>query len=1275
MKPKKQRSTRKPAARPRRGKGARFTGGLDDVRRQVDDLARLLDTGEETSEVLLPLALEHLRTTLEELSVADEELRQQNEELAATRLTVEAERHRYHDFFAAAPDGYVVTDPSGIIREVNRAAARFLGMAAARLTGKPLALYVADGERRAFRLRVSALAKQGVSDFFETHLQPWRGEPMPVAISVSPLLTAAGKADGLRWIVHDLSDREEEHRLLNVSEQGYQQVMNLLSEAVLVHQAGKYVLANEAALALFGAKEPEDLVGRKVLAFVAPESRPIVRERMRRALAGEPAPRREVRLLRLDGRAVDVEAESAPVVYLGRAAVQVIIRDITRRKEAESARDVLQQANVQLTTGAERHAAEVAAVFAAMTDAVVVYDAAGKVIEANAACRTLYGLDPAAEGREGFIGKLAIRSSDGRTIAVKDLPCSRALVGETVIGQPLLITTVDGREITLLGSAAPLRVGGKVVGAVAVDHDITHMARAEEELRKSHEELEARVQQRTRDLAQANRRLRTEIAERQAAEQVTQTINVLLDLFAKKATRKEYLDSVVQVLRHWSGCRCVGIRVVNERGEIPYASLVGFSREFWEHENRLSLRNDTCACIRVIGEVAESQDQPYRTPCGSFRTDDSAQMLKALTPQEQVRFRGHCIQTGFKSLAIVPIRCRDQTIGAVHLADERAGMVPPRVVEFIETMTPLIGEAINRFNVEEALRESEQRYRTLVHVSPEAVGVVADGRFALVNAAGVKVAGVAGPEDMLGREVLSFVHPDDRPLVAARMQQVMAEGDAPVTECRVVRPSGEIVDIEIRATRIAYEGGVAVLALVTDATARKASERQIRLTNELLERMFSSIHVLVAYMDRDFNFIRVNRAYADADGRDTEFFRGKNHFALYPNDENEVIFRRTVETGEPYLVSDKAFVYADHPERGATYWDWSLLPVRDEAGRVTGLILSLLDVTDRKLAQQRVEIERQRLFTVLNMLPGFVLLHDADHRVCFANQRFIELFGDPAGRPCFTVMRKREAVCEACPAEDVLRSGSHREWEWTSPAGRDYHIWGYPFWDTGGTRCVLQLGIDITERNELEREILEISGEEQRRIGRDLHDVLGQNLTGIAFLSKVLAQRLATEGAAAAEQAGEISGLANQAVAQARAISRNLCPVDLAETGLMRALEELTGGVEKLFGIRCTLECPELITLDDIAVATHLYHIAQEAVNNATKHARCRSIRVTFERSDAGLLLAVRDDGIGLPDGAAAGEGMGLRIMRHRANMIGAHLEVRPVPEGGTRVLCRVPKG
>ncbi len=168
---------------------------------------------------------------------------------------------------------------------------------------------------------------------------------------------------------------------------------------------------------------------------------------------------------------------------------------------------------------------------------------------------------------------------------------------------------------------------------------------------------------------------------------------------------------------------------------------------------------------------------------------------------------------------------------------------------------------------------------------------------------------------------------------------------------------------------------------------------ELEKANELLERMFSSVDLLIAYMDKDFNFIRVNRAYAEADERKPEFYAGKNHFALFPNKENERIFRRVVKTGKPYSVYAKPFEYSEHPERGLTYWDWSLQPVKGSDSSVEGLVLSLVNVTERIQAEESIRQNEALLQTVFETLPLGVWLADKEGHIIRGNSVGKQIWG------------------------------------------------------------------------------------------------------------------------------------------------------------------------------------------------------------------------------------------------------------------------------------------
>ncbi len=638
----------------------------------------------------------------------------------------------------------------------------------------------------------------------------------------------------------------------------------------------------------------------------------------------------------------------------------------------------------------------------------------------------------------------------------------------------------------------------------------------------------------------------------------------LLHLFVVAATRTAYLDSVRDLLCRWTGCGNVGIRLVDPHNQIPYESFCGFDRDFWEQENCLSLDCDQCACTRVTRGTPESQDQPYMSAGGSFVCNATDQMACRMDPAGLARFRGTCVRAGYRSLAVLPLRYRDRIIGAIHMADRQPGRFPADLVEFIEAMSPLVGEAVYRFNMEESLRQS----------------------------------------------------------------------------------------------------------------------------HELLERTFESIDLHLAYMDRDFRFIRVNRGYAEADGRTCEWFVGRNHFELYPDPENEAIFRRVVETGEPYSVLAKPFVYSQNPERGTSYWDWSLQPVKRADGYVEGVVLCLINVTDRERARADLR-QREVLFrAVFDQTFQFMALLDTAGRVLELNRATADLFGleQPHGCPAFWEMpgwrgrpkaqaRLKQAIAEAAGGRfvqyeaEVLGAGGRQVTvDLSLKCVRD---------ESGCVAYLVAEGRDVTLRKRLESQVLEVSSREQRRIGQDLHDVLGQNLTGLAFLIRVLEHRLTQKNLPEAEDAARAGEVIKQAIAQTRALSRGLCPIDQKAEGLMTALQALAGNITEFYGISCLFEAEQPVLVNDMAAAMHLYHIAQEAINNAIKHGKADQVRIRLGHEPDGFAMSIADNGGGMPAEPNPRRGIGLNIMQYRAGMIGGTLEIRPNPTGGTIVTCtcRDPSG
>jgi two-component system sensor kinase FixL len=225
-------------------------------------------------------------------------------------------------------------------------------------------------------------------------------------------------------------------------------------------------------------------------------------------------------------------------------------------------------------------------------------------------------------------------------------------------------------------------------------------------------------------------------------------------------------------------------------------------------------------------------------------------------------------------------------------------------------------------------------------------------------------------------------------------------------------------------------------------------------------------------------------------------------------------------------------------------------------------------------------------------------------------------------------------------------------------------------WTFGAKSFFTTIIRDITDRKRLQKEILEISGREQQRIGQDLHDDLCQHLTAITLLSEVLEKKLSAKRLPEAKDAEEIHSLIAKAIVQTRVLAKGLLPVELASDGLMSALEDMAANTEKLTHIRCRAEGKKPILIRDGTVAIHLYRIAQEAVANAVKHAKAKLIVIKLFRQAGQLVLTITDNGSGITKGPEHATGLGLSIMNSRAETINAALQIQRGVKGGTIITC-----
>jgi PAS domain S-box-containing protein len=342
-----------------------------------------------------------------------------------------------------------------------------------------------------------------------------------------------------------------------------------------------------------------------------------------------------------------------------------------------------------------------------------------------------------------------------------------------------------------------------------------------------------------------------------------------------------------------------------------------------------------------------------------------------------------------------------------------------------------------------------------------------------------------------------------------------------------------------------------------------------------------------------------------------------------------------------------------------------------------------VNITELKQAEEALQEERNVLSAILDIVGALIVVLDPCGRIVRFNRTCEQTtgysFAEVSGKCVWDLFLAPEEVdsFKAILAEPnseqlsqdyqsnwLTRDGSSRLINWSSTilAGKN-----------GATSHVIVTGIDVTERQRLEKAILEVSAREQRRIGEDLHDGLGQHLTGIAFMSKVLESKLHEKSLPESCDAEKIVKLVNEAINKTRELSRGLLPVVSDAHGLMSALTRYAEEMQDLFQITCRFECGEPVLLYDVNAATHLYHIAREAVNNAIKHGNPSHVVIGLFAKNGEGTLSVQDDGEGISETSSNHAGMGLNIMNYRANMVGGSLDIRRNFTGGTSVVCLFP--
>lgn len=348
---------------------------------------------------------------------------------------------------------------------------------------------------------------------------------------------------------------------------------------------------------------------------------------------------------------------------------------------------------------------------------------------------------------------------------------------------------------------------------------------------------------------------------------------------------------------------------------------------------------------------------------------------------------------------------------------------------------------------ESALRESRERLERFAEITSEGILISENGKVVDCNQQFARLTGYP-LQELKGMPIGAFIPPEER----GRILENVTLGRDSYEEHAMVRQDGSRLFVAARGKNSTRAAGQRYTA-VRDITERKLMEEAGREARQALERernilqsvMNGARNAHLVYLDRDFNFVRVNEAYARTCGYAPDELIGKNHFAIFPHPENEAIFAHVRDTGEAVEYHDKPFVFPDQPERGVTYWDWTLFPVSGSAGQVDGLVFSLLETTDRKRAEDALKESEERFRAMIQAVPSLTFEADPAGLSSFVSESWCAYTGmsvaASAGWGWAQAVHPEDREAVAASWAEATRSGTLFECKYRLRAHDDSYRW------------------------------------------------------------------------------------------------------------------------------------------------------------------------------------------------------------------------------------------
>ncbi len=481
-----------------------------------------------------------------------------------------------------------------------------------------------------------------------------------------------------------------------------------------------------------------------------------------------------------------------------------------------------------------------------------------------------------------------------------------------------------------------------------------------------------------------------------------------------------------------------------------------------------------------------------------------------------------------------------------------------------------------------------------------------------------------------------------------------------------------------------------------EKTAKQLRARIVELESQVEDlrryriddRFFENSNDFLCIADLDGTFKRINPTFTLKLGySESEILARPIIDSVHPDDrESTIMALRKLSEGESVPHFENRYRSKD----GSYRWLSWMAPALQPGSKAIFAVAR--DITDQKATLEALKRSQDRLDLVLLTTQEAIWDYDVVADSVWLSERYQRLFGTaPATSGVWDWWVDQIYPDDRARVSESLRKALTGGQEYGCVWQAEYRFrsledgylnmesTGYITRDENGKATrIVGTKRDLTERKTLERRLLDIADEEQKRIAHDLHDGLGQELTGLAMMAEALSIELREKSLPESKTAKKIAHLLDGSLRSVRGMAQGLRPVEidshgLESNGLAAALERLALQTAQMHRVQCKFDATDSIPNRGSEVATQLYRIVQEAVTNAAKHGKPNVIEIKLGKKNEEMELFVSDDGVGMVENSNSTGGIGMRSMHYRCSLIGARLSIESKPDGGTVVACRLP--